>query len=99
MPKEHYMMMPMVPDEVLGHINVISKYLSDLLKETFNAKDVMVYIANGAAAGQQSQHFMIHVIPRYDGDGLDFDLGGESLSSSEIDILVKKLQSKLTSSS
>ena len=35
MPKEHYMMMPMVPDEILGHLSVISKYLSDLLKKTF----------------------------------------------------------------
>ena len=62
MPKEHYMMMPMVPDEVLGHLSVISKYLSDLLKETLGADDVTVFIANGAAAGQQSQHFMQHHI-------------------------------------
>ena len=36
MPKEHYMLMPMVSDEVLGHISVISKYLADLLKKSFN---------------------------------------------------------------
>jgi histidine triad (HIT) family protein len=73
MPKEHYMIMQMVPDEELSHLTMISKYLSDLLIQTFDAKDVTIYIANGAAAGQQSTHFMIHLIPRYENDGIDFD--------------------------
>ena len=98
MPKEHYMMMPMVPDEVIGHLSVISKYLSDLLKETFSPNDVTVFIANGAAAGQQSQHFMMHVIPRYDDDGLDFDLSGEKLSEDELKELVDKFKTKLNAS-
>jgi histidine triad (HIT) family protein len=97
MPKEHYMMMPMVPDEVLGHLSVISRYLSDLLVETFSPNDVQVFIANGAAAGQQSQHFMIHVIPRYNEDGLDFDLTGENLSDSELSDLANKFKEKLLS--
>ena len=95
MPKEHYMMMPMVPDEILGHLSVISKYLSDLLKKTFKARDVSIFIANGAAAGQQSQHFMMHVIPRYDGDKLDFDLKGSKLPDNELEDLRLKLKSRL----
>jgi len=95
MPKEHYMMMPMVPDEVLGHLSVISKYLSDLLKETFSCLDVTVFMANGAAAGQQSQHFMIHVIPRYENDGLNFDLTGNKLSVDELKDLAEKFKQKL----
>lgn len=96
MPKEHYMMMPMVDDAVLGHLSVISKYLSELLEQTFNAKNVSIFIANGAAAGQQSQHFMIHVIPRYDNDGINFDLSGERLSDSELKELADKLKTRLT---
>jgi len=98
MPKEHYMMMPMVPNEILGHLAVISKYLSDLLKQTFNAKNVTIYMANGAAAGQQSQHFMVHLIPRYDGDNIDFGLqGGDNskLSENELKELVQKLKKNL----
>ncbi len=97
MPKEHYMLMPMVPDEVLGHLSVISKYLSDLLKETFNVKDVTIYMANGAAAGQQSQHFMIHIIPRYDGDGIDFNLNSDekNYSDDELENLAIKLRKAL----
>lgn len=97
MPKEHYMMLPMVTNEVLGHITVISKYLSDLLKQSLNANDVTIYMANGAAAGQQSQHFMIHIIPRYDGDGIDFNLNSDKkmFSDDEFNNLVKKLKISL----
>ena len=95
MPKEHYMMMPMVPDEVIGHLGVISKLLSDLLKQTFDVEDVSVLIANGAAAGQQSQHFMMHVIPRYKDDGLDFKLEGETLDVLELEELASKIKTRL----
>lgn len=95
MPKEHYMMMPMVPDEILGHLSVISKYLADLLKQTFNSKDVSIFIANGAAAGQQSQHFMVHIIPRYEKDNLNFDLSGEKISEAELHTLCEKLKASL----
>lgn len=95
MPKEHYMIMPMVPDEVLGHLSVISKSLADLLKETFGCDDTTVFIANGAAAGQQSQHFMMHVIPRYKDDGLNFNLEGSSLTEKELSDLSEKLKNKL----
>jgi len=94
-PKEHYMMMPMVPDEVLGHMSVVSKYLNDLLKKTFKAKDSSIFIANGAAAGQQSQHFMMHIIPRYDNDNLNFDLKGTSLPEEELKNLQEKIKAKL----
>ncbi len=96
MPKEHYMIMPMVPDEVLGHLSVISKYLSELLTQTFSAKDVSIFIANGAAAGQQTQHFMMQIIPRYEDDKLNFDISSPSkLSSEDLDNLVNKIKTKL----
>jgi histidine triad (HIT) family protein len=98
MPKEHYMIMPLVPDNILGHVNVIAKSLCPLLIETFNCTDVTIYIANGAAAGQQSQHFMVHLIPRYDKDGLDFDLSnkkGKILNEMELETLKNNLKEKL----
>ena len=96
MPKEHYMMMPMVPDEVLGHLSVISKYLNDLLRGSMECDDVTVFMANGAAAGQQSQHFMMHVIPRYKDDKINFNIEGEKLSSGELDDLANKFKQRLT---
>lgn len=94
-PKEHYMIMPMVDDKVLGHLSVISKYLADLLKISFGCEDVTIFIANGVAAGQQSQHFMMHIIPRYKEDGLNFNLEGNKLSNEELNELSNKIKEKL----
>ena len=99
-PKEHYMMMPMVPDEVLGHLSVIGKSLSELLKETFSCNNTNLFMANGAAAGQQVQHFLIHIIPRYDGDGINFDLSKKNaIPEEELKKLAKELKDKLLQAS
>ena len=94
-PKEHYPLMPMIPDEVMSHLSVISKYLGDLLTKTFSPDDVSVFIANGAAAGQQSQHFLMHLIPRYADDGIDFDMQGDAVSAEELEQLARQLREKL----
>ncbi|HLC81777.1 MAG TPA: HIT domain-containing protein [Candidatus Nanoarchaeia archaeon] len=72
-PREHYSIMPQVPDEVLGHIMVIAKRLSQIMLKALRASGTTVFAANGGAAGQRSQHFVLHLIPRKEGDHvLDF---------------------------
>lgn len=70
LPKEHYAIMPQVPEEILGHLTLVVKHLSQVLLKVLRADGTTVFIANGAAAGQRAQHFMIHLIPRRKGDGL-----------------------------
>ncbi|MCH8520187.1 MAG: HIT domain-containing protein [Nanoarchaeota archaeon] len=94
-PKEHYMMMAFVPDEVLGRIQVLAKQLSELLIKSLNANDVALIIANGQAAGQQIQHFAIHLIPRYEGDNFKLNLEGEKRDEEELKEIKDKLLEKL----
>lgn len=70
LPKEHYMIMPQVPEKVLRHISIVTKNLSQVLLKVMRADGTTVFIANGAAAGQRAQHFLIHLIPRKAGDDL-----------------------------
>ncbi len=70
LPKEHYAIMPQVPDEVIGHLFVVCKAISNTLLKSLKVSGTNVFIANGLAAGQRAQHFMIHVIPRKDSDHL-----------------------------
>lgn len=71
MPKEHYPIMPLIPPETFIHLFAKTKALSGALKEGTVTFGNTVFIANGYAAGQQSNHFMLHIIPREEGDGLD----------------------------
>ena len=67
-PKEHYSIMPQVPDKVIGHLFTVSKKLSQVLLKSLKVSGTNIFIANGPAAGQRSQHFFLHLIPRLEGD-------------------------------
>jgi histidine triad (HIT) family protein len=69
-PKEHYAIMPQMPEEVVAHMFVVAKKMSQLLLKGLRVDGTSIYVANGLVAGQKAQHFMIHVIPRTEGDGL-----------------------------
>jgi hypothetical protein len=62
--------MPLIPPNVFEHLAVKTKQLSKAAKDGMMVFGTNIFIANGAAAGQQSQHFMLHIIPREESDGL-----------------------------
>ena len=70
LPKEHYSIMPQIPDEDLSHLFLITKQLSKKMLQKMKVAGTSIFIANGLAAGQRAQHFMIHIIPRKQGDGV-----------------------------
>jgi histidine triad (HIT) family protein len=70
LPKEHYAIMPQVPAEDIKHFYVVAKYLSQIVLKTLKVGGTSIYVANGIAASQKAQHFMIHIIPRKEGDEL-----------------------------
>ncbi|MEM3126570.1 MAG: HIT domain-containing protein [Candidatus Woesearchaeota archaeon] len=83
-PKEHYMIMPQVPELTLQHLLVASKHISHAILRGLKATGVNLFIANGAIAGQRAQHFIIHLIPRKEDDGINFDLQKKELSEETI---------------
>src|SRR3989338_4221832 len=70
LPKEHYSIMPQIPDKELGHFFIVGRALSQLLLKVLRVSGTNLFIANGSAAGQRSAHFLFHVIPRKEGDGV-----------------------------
>ncbi|MFH1072750.1 MAG: HIT domain-containing protein [Nanoarchaeota archaeon] len=86
MPKEHYPILPLLPPQIFKHIFTTTKYLCKGIKTAMVTDSCTVFIANGAVAGQQSPHFLFHIIPREPGDGLaNFELAKKEFSKEEID--------------
>ncbi len=71
MPKEHYPIMPLIPKNEFEHLFFKTKELSMCIKEAMLTFGNTIFIANGFAAGQQSNHFMLHIVPREENDDLD----------------------------
>ncbi len=64
-PKEPYVWMQDVPDELLGRMFVKTKKIMKAIKESTSCDCVQVSVV-----GEQVPHFHIHLIPRYFEDGL-----------------------------
>jgi len=95
MPKEHYQIMPMIPDDELAHLSMVSKALSHVMLKALKAQGTTIFVANGIAAGQRAQHFMIHVIPRKEGDKLPLDIPQTELSSQEMSAVKKAVEGRV----
>lgn len=68
LPKEHHPIMPHVPPKTFQRLFGILPELGKAVKTAMVSTGFNVFIANGGAAGQQSQHFMIHLFAREQGD-------------------------------
>ena len=95
LPKEHYSIMPQLPPEELQHIFMVAKSLSNTALKSLEATGTNIIVANGPAAGQKAQHFMVHIIPRKEGDDLKFNLPQRKIGEKEIDVIHKKLAEKM----
>ena len=92
MPKEHYPVMPLIPAETFKHMVDKINDVDKCIKDSMLCKETTVFVANGAAAGQQSAHFMLHIIPREGGDGLDMlDVSGKETPETEVKEVIEKV--------
>lgn len=75
-PKRHFTDLNDLPPHIGGHLFQIAQRISLSLPKT-NVKNegVDLFLAHGAAAGQEVFHVHLHVIPRYEEDGFGFRFG------------------------
>jgi histidine triad (HIT) family protein len=95
MPKEHYAIMPVMPEDVIKHLFMISKQISNALLKSLQVQGTNIFVANGAAAGQKAQHFMLHVIPRMENDGINLNLVPGKVDETTLEQLRKSLSQKI----
>ena len=94
--KEHYSIMPQIPDDEVAYVFMVAKSLSNSMLRSIDAQGTNIIVANGIAAGQRAQHFMAHVIPRKDNDGINFALPQNIIEEKEIESVGNKLIAALT---
>jgi len=95
MPKEHFPLMPLIPENILGHMFMVAKALSKVMLTAVNAEGTDIFIANGSAAGQRAQHFMFHIIPRRSGDELPLDIPFKEVDEKELKKISAELKNKI----
>ena len=94
--KEHYSIMPQIPDDEIAHVFMVVKSLSNSMLKSIDAQGTNIIVANGIAAGQKAQHFMAHLIPRKENDGINFALPQKTMQQNEIESIGNKIVAALT---
>lgn len=70
-PKKHATNIFDLPEEDLIEISKAVKVVTNLLKENLHVENVNLINNSGTLAGQTVMHFHLHVIPRYENDGIE----------------------------
>ena len=94
--KEHYSIMPQVPDEDIAHVFMVAKALSNHMLRSIDAHGTNIIVSNGIVAGQRAQHFMVHIIPRKENDGVNFTLPQKTMEQNEIESIGNRLIAALS---
>ncbi len=93
-PKEHHVDIFETPDELLAEMAKVVKKTAIAVKEGVGVEGVNVKINNGKVAGQVVFHHHIHVIPRFEGDGLNL-WSGKSYGEGEADLYLEKIKNHI----
>ncbi len=83
-PKQHIPIIENCPDSTVGKIFNLANKISTIVFESLQAHGTNMLVQNGVAAGQSSAHFMLHVIPRRENDGLNFQWQPKKSSDDEL---------------
>lgn len=90
-PKNHYANLYEMPEELLGKVMSLARVWGEKLVKALKADGLNLVQNNGLAAGQTVFHYHLHLIPRYEGDGVGELWTPGSLSEEQRKELVEKL--------
>ncbi|MGN0335286.1 MAG: HIT family protein [Lachnospiraceae bacterium] len=90
-PKEHYANLYEMPEELLKKAILLAGKWGEKLQKVMGADGLNLVQNNGVAAGQTVYHFHMHLIPRYNGDGVGELWTPGSLSEEQRQEILRKL--------
>lgn len=94
-PKEHYRDTLETPDELLALLSPAMKKVARAVKNATHADGINMYINNDRAAGQVIFHTHVHLIPRFEDDGLHLWKGKELYANDEMNTVAEKIKREI----
>ena len=89
-PKKQYVILEQVPDLEIQQIFAIINKLSMSLFDSLHAQGTNIIIQNGHTAGQEHNHLIIHLIPRFANDGMSFNWQPKQLTEEQMSTIELK---------
>jgi len=90
--KEHFQFLGEIDDDKIGRLFSVANKISSKVIEKLKANGTNILVANGQGAGQMIPHVVVHVIPRYEDDGLNFKWEGKKINEGDLDKISKEIK-------
>ena len=92
LPKEHFANIYELDEETAAAAFVLAKKMAGKMTEALGCDGFNIVQNNGAVAGQTVFHFHIHLIPRYEGDGVVLGWKPGELTEEQKEDILARLQ-------
>lgn len=90
--KEHYSILAEMDDAKIGKLFNVANNISKKLFQELKAEGSNIFLANGQVAEQNVPHVIVHVIPRYKDDNINFDWERKKIDETLLEELSRKLR-------
>ncbi|MBO5329553.1 MAG: HIT domain-containing protein [Anaerotignum sp.] len=92
LPKNHVANIFEIDPEQAGRLFALAAKLAKAMKEVLGFEHMNILQNNGTVAGQTVFHFHLHLIPRWEGDGINIGWTPTSPTDEEIAAVKAKLE-------
>lgn len=94
-PREHSVGLADLPEETGGHLFRVGQRVAAALRESLDPDGVNLFLADGAAAGQEVFHVHLHVVPRYEDDSVALEWSPMLVDREELDEVAGRVRPSL----
>lgn len=91
LPREHAGNLLELPEETAREVMALAKKMAAVMEEKLHCDGLNLVQNNGEAAGQTVQHFHLHMIPRYNGDGQNINWVPREATQEELETVRKEI--------
>lgn len=93
-PKNHVANIFEIDEEQAGRLFKLAVKVSKVMKDVLGFENMNVLQNNGEVAGQSVFHFHMHLIPRYENDGINIKWNPTEPTDEDIEAVRKKIAEK-----
>ena len=93
--KKHAESLYALDDAQAGAVLRAAARVARAIRDAFSPQGLSVYQANGKAAGQTVFHYHVHLVPRYDGDGMALSWPVKNPPRDKLEEYAAKIRSRL----
>ncbi len=94
-PKEHYDDIYELDAETAGNLFALTSIVAKALKKILKCEGMNILQNNGKIAGQTVMHFHIHLIPRFEDDGLKFEWETKQFDDEELEEIAEQVKKEI----